>query len=210
MSSSSSSISRMIWSRSQSTFRPNSNLSCILFEDVGEGLVGRAQQLHDVVVGLEDGAERHRDDGVLLHHRLVDALVGEDVLAGRVLNDHRRVRDDRGDVAVVDGVDLGPIRPDAELPEAQRAIRFDHAVDILAARWRRRPAAASPVPRAGAPPASGPARACRAPPGLPPACGRGARAAPRRTSRAAPVGAPGPWVSSASWPSICFIGEPCG
>ena len=84
-----------------------------LVQDVGERVVGRPQQLHDVVVGLEHRAERHRDDGVLLHHRLVDALVREHVVARRVLHHHRRVRDDRGDVAVVDRVDFGRVRADA-------------------------------------------------------------------------------------------------
>ncbi len=60
-----------------------------LVQHVAERLVGRAQQLHDVIVGLEDRAKGHRDDGVVLHDRLVDPLMGEDVVAGRILDDQR-------------------------------------------------------------------------------------------------------------------------
>src|SRR4029079_19210221 len=103
-----------------------------LAQHVAERVVGRSQQLHDVVVGLEHRAERHRDDGVLLHHRFVDALVGEHVLAGRVLDDDRRVVHDRGDVAEVDRVDFGRFRPQPQRAEAQRLLGADDAVDVLA------------------------------------------------------------------------------
>ena len=70
---------------------------------------------------------------MLLHHRLVDALVRQHVLARRIVHDHRRVRDDRGDVAVVDGVHVGRLGADAERAEAAAArSRLDDAVDVLA------------------------------------------------------------------------------
>ena len=113
--------------------------------------------------GLEDRAERHRDDGVLAHHRLVDALVREHVLARRVEHLERRVGDDRREVLVVDRVDVRRLGADADRAEAQRLGRLDDAVDVLAAagaarrgrrrlratrRGARRSAARSPAPRA--------------------------------------------------------------
>ena len=80
-----------------------------LVEHVGERLVRRPQQLDDVLARLEDRAERHRDDRVVAHHRLVDPLVRQHVLARRVERRDRHVGDDRRHVLVVDRVDLGPL-----------------------------------------------------------------------------------------------------
>src|SRR4051812_46593812 len=112
--------------------QPELELVLHLVQHVAERVVGRAQQLHDVVVGLEHRAERHRDDRVLLHDGLVDALVREHVLASRILDDHRRVRDHRADVLVVDRVDLGRIGPESQRAEAERLLGADDAVDVLA------------------------------------------------------------------------------
>ena len=112
--------------------QPELELVLHLVEDVDERVVGRTEQLDDVVVGLEHRAERHRDDRVLLHHGLVDALVREDVVARRILHDHRRPGDHRRDVAIVDRAGIGRIGADAERPERQRFLRLDDAVDVLA------------------------------------------------------------------------------
>ena len=102
-----------------------------LVEHVAERLGGRAQQLDDVLAGLENRAERHRDDGVLAHHGLVDALVGEHVLARRVEDFERRIGDDGREVLVVDRIHLRRIGADADRPEPQRVGRLDDAVDVL-------------------------------------------------------------------------------
>src|SRR5947199_78535 len=73
-----------------------------LEEHVDEGAVGAAQQLDDVVARLEHGAERHRDDRVIAHDRLVHALVGQHVLARGVEHLERRVGDHGGAVGVID------------------------------------------------------------------------------------------------------------
>ena len=59
--------------------------------------------------------------------------MGEHVLAGRIVDLERRVGDHGGDVLVVDRVDLGGLAADADRPEAQRLLRLDDAVDVLAA-----------------------------------------------------------------------------
>src|SRR4051812_10807172 len=56
-------------------FQSELQLILHLVQHVGERVVRGPQELDDVVVGLEDRAERHRNDGVLLHDRLVDALM---------------------------------------------------------------------------------------------------------------------------------------
>src|SRR6185503_18235326 len=80
-----------------------------LRQHVGKRVVGRAQQLDDVFTRLENRAERHRDDGVIAHHRLVDAFVRQDVLARGIERRQRDFRDDRRHVLEVDRVDLGPL-----------------------------------------------------------------------------------------------------
>ena len=172
-----------------------------LVEHVVEGLVGRAQQLDDVVPGLEHGAERHGDDGVLAHDRLVHALVGEDVLARGVEDLDRRVGDDGGDVLVVDGVDVGRLGADADGPELQGLVRADDAVDVLAA---ARPGRAAPR-RGAAAARAGRRRAGRgalrsAPAPAPRGLGRGRR--PGRAAAAARAGL------SAALPA--FLPSRCG
>ena len=67
-----------------------------------------------------------------MHHGLVHALVREDVLASRVEHLERRVRHDRREVLVVDGVDVGWVGANADRSETQRLTRLDDAVDVLA------------------------------------------------------------------------------
>ncbi len=107
-------------------------LAVHLAEDVGEGVVGRPQQFLDVVVGLEDRAERHRNHGVMLHHRLVHALVRQDVVARRVPNADWRVRDDRGDVLEVHGVHVRRFESPCRARQMDRLARLDDAVNVLA------------------------------------------------------------------------------
>ena len=87
--------------------------------------------------GLEHRAEGHRDHREVAHHGLVDPLVGEHVLARRIVDLQRRVGDHGRDVLVIDRVDLGGLAADADGAEAQRLGRLDDAVDVLAAACRR-------------------------------------------------------------------------
>src|ERR1051325_5454172 len=103
-----------------------------LVEHVAERLVRGAEQLTDVILRTEDGAEGHRDDRVLAHHRLVHELVREDVLARRVVDDDRRVADHRGEVVEVDGVHALSAT-DADRSEFAGTIAADDAVDVFAA-----------------------------------------------------------------------------
>ena len=158
-----------------------------LVQHVAERFGRRAQQLDDVLARLEDRAERHRDDGVLAHDRLVDALVREHVLARRVEHFERRVGDDGGEVLVVNRVDVGRIGADADRPEAQRIGRLDDAVDVLAAAARPALAGgAAPWPVFSARAAFAP-RAVAAP--APWRRRRACRAAPVALSRAPPASA---------------------
>ena len=145
MSSSSSSISRIDLIAVPQHLQAELELVLHLVEHVAERVVGRPQQLDDVVARLEHRAERHRDDGVLAHHRLVDALVREHVLA-------RRSRAPRA--ACPRRPRRGPCsgrcrrRPARRRCRAARScsgsLRLDDAVDVLAlgcassARRRRR------------------------------------------------------------------------
>ena len=124
MSSSSLSTSRIDLVAVPQHLQAELELVLHLVQHVAERLGRRAQQLDDVLARLEDGAEGHRDDGVLAHHRLVDALVREHVLARRVEHFERRVGDDRREVLVVDGVDVGRIGADADRAELQRIGRL--------------------------------------------------------------------------------------
>ena len=103
-----------------------------LVEHVAERLVRGAQQLGHVVLRAEHRAERHRDHGVLAHHRLVHELVGEDVLARRIVDDDRRVAHHRGQVLIGDGEHLLSAA-DADGAEVALAIAPDDAVDVLSA-----------------------------------------------------------------------------
>ena len=91
-----------------------------LRQHVAEGIVRRAQQLDDVVLRLENRAERHRDDGVIAHDDLVHPLVRQHVLARRVEDAERDVGDDGGEIAVVNGVNLRAVVADAGRAELQR------------------------------------------------------------------------------------------
>ena len=74
----------------------------------------------------------HRDDGELLHHRLVDELVGEDVVARRVVDHDRRVAHDRREVLKGHGED--PLSAaDADCPKVPLALAAYNAVDVLSA-----------------------------------------------------------------------------
>jgi hypothetical protein len=118
---------------SSSDLQPEFELVLHLVQHVAERFRGRPQQLDDVFARLEHGAERHRDDRVLAHHRLVDALVRQDVLASGVEHFKRRVRHDGAEILEVHRVDLRWIRADADRPEPERLGRLDNAVDIFAA-----------------------------------------------------------------------------
>src|SRR5262249_31762063 len=95
-------------------------------------------------------AECHGDQRVLVHHRLVDALVGQQILA-RVLDRlGRRVGNHRRQLSVVHCVHLGRRGSDADRPESQRCARFDDAVDVLrGTRGLRRGAGVHPPARWG-------------------------------------------------------------
>ncbi len=112
---------------------PELELVLHLVEHVAERLGRRSQELDDVFARLEDGAERHRDDGVLPHDGFVDALVREDVFPRRVEHLERRVGDNGRQVLVVHRVDIRRIRADANGAEAQWVARLDDAVHVLAA-----------------------------------------------------------------------------
>src|SRR5205807_3085593 len=68
----------------------------------------------------------------LLHHRLIDELVREDVLTRRVVNDDRRVADHGGQIVVVHGVHPLPTT-DADAAELLLPLTADDAVDVFAA-----------------------------------------------------------------------------
>src|SRR5213593_1586486 len=108
-----------------------------LEEHVDEGAVGATQQLDDVVARLEHGAERHRDDRVIAHDRLVHALVGQHVLARGVEDLDRRVRHHGRDVLVVHRRHLGGHGAEADGAEAQRVLGPDDAIHVLAAALHR-------------------------------------------------------------------------
>jgi hypothetical protein len=63
--------------------------------------------------------------------------VPEHVLTGRIVDRDRGVADDRGEVAVMDGVDLVVAAADAGAAEALGFLRFDDAVDVLGLANRR-------------------------------------------------------------------------
>jgi hypothetical protein len=67
---------------------------------------------------------------VLVHHRFVDPLVGEHVLARRVVDVERRVGDHRRQVFVADGPDDAGLGADADRPEVERRVRADDAVHV--------------------------------------------------------------------------------
>ena len=95
-------------------------------------IAGVLKQLADVVLGSEDSAERHRDDGVLAHDGLVDELVREDVFTGRIVDDDRRVADDGREVVEADGVHALSAA-DADRSEIAGAVAANDAVDVLPA-----------------------------------------------------------------------------
>src|SRR5690554_1101876 len=103
-----------------------------LLEHVIEGAVGRLQQLDNVVPRAEDRAERHGNDRVLAHDRLIDELMREDILPGRVVDADGRVADDRGKVPVVYGVDAVAALTDSDRPEIALFRRLDDTIDVLA------------------------------------------------------------------------------
>ena len=103
-----------------------------LVQHVAERLIGRAQELGDVVLRAEHGAERHRDDGELLHHRLVHELVRQDVVARGIVDDDGRVADDGREVLERDREHALPAA-DPDRSEVSLAVASHDAVDVLAA-----------------------------------------------------------------------------
>ena len=69
------------------------------------------------MLGAKQRAESHGENGELPHHGLVDLLVRKDVLARRVINDKRGIRDDRGKPFVVDRIYFIAAPADAYRPE---------------------------------------------------------------------------------------------
>jgi hypothetical protein len=59
-------------------------------------------------------------------------LVRERVLARRIEDDQRAVRDHRSELAMVDAVDVIAAAADADRPEVALRVRLDDAVDVLA------------------------------------------------------------------------------
>jgi hypothetical protein len=103
-----------------------------LVQHVVEGPVRGLEQLHDVLLRPEDGAEGHGDHRELPHHRLVHQLVGEYVLPRRVVDPDGRVAHHGSEVLEVDGVDHVRIAADPDGTELPVLIALDDAVDVLA------------------------------------------------------------------------------
>ncbi len=77
------------------------------------------EELDDIFFGLEQRAEAHRDGRVAaFDDDFVDVLVGQDILARRVVDDQPRAADDRREVFVVDCVDVVSASANADLPKA--------------------------------------------------------------------------------------------
>ena len=119
-------------SGSQLTFSPNSILSFIFCSTSRSASAVSLRNSTTSSCGAEDRAEAHGDDGELVHHRLVDVLVRQRVLARGVVDDHRRIGDDGRQPAVVDGVDLVAAAADADVAESAWLTALDDAVDVLA------------------------------------------------------------------------------
>src|SRR5205814_5465016 len=86
---------------------------------------------------LEQRAEAHRDrrEAVLVHHDLLDVLVGEGVLPCRVVDDQGRPAHHGRQVAVMDGEDLVAPAADPDPTEGPGLARFDDAVHVDAFLW---------------------------------------------------------------------------
>ena len=108
------------------------DLAVHLLQHVGERVVRALEELLDVVLGAEDGAETHRQHGEIFHHQLVHVLVRQRVFTRRIEDDERTVGDDGGEFFVRNGVDLVAAAADADRPEIARDIGLDDAVNVLA------------------------------------------------------------------------------
>src|SRR6202035_5731132 len=100
---------------------------------VFERRIDALEHFANVIVGAENRAEAHGNDGVSLHYGFDNVLVSEGIFTGRIENVNRGVADHGGDVLIVDGIDHLSGATDSDFSKINPVAALQNAIDIAAA-----------------------------------------------------------------------------
>src|SRR5437660_558161 len=103
-----------------------------LLEHVFERVVNALEHFTDVIIGAENCAEAHGNDGVILHDRFDHVLVGQSIIAGGIKDKYRGAADHRRHVAMVGRIDIFLDAADTALAEGHGRPGLNDPIDIPA------------------------------------------------------------------------------